>query len=115
MRRISYFDDFYEAPIGLGGALELRDFGEEANSWASNRGQRAGTEGQGGAEYVQARPPARRGTQPRDPVQEMMGLQIGRLMREIKRLSPNETFLEPAGGSFSVQARNSLQRRLDEL
>ncbi|HEV7317666.1 MAG TPA: hypothetical protein VGO04_03530 [Ensifer sp.] len=37
MRRISDFDDFYEAPIGLGGALELRDFGEEATSWASNR------------------------------------------------------------------------------
>ncbi|RAS16520.1 hypothetical protein MYG64_09890 [Ensifer adhaerens] len=44
-----------------------------------------------------------------------MGLQIGRLMREIKRLNPNETFLEPAGGSYSVQARDSLQRRLEEL
>lgn len=38
MRRISDFDDFYEAPIGLGGALELRDFGEEANSRLPNRG-----------------------------------------------------------------------------
>jgi len=36
-------------------------------------------------------------------------------MREIKRLNPNEAFLEPAGGSYSVQARDSLQRRLEEL
>ncbi|MGT2443460.1 hypothetical protein ACU4I5_12920 [Ensifer adhaerens] len=115
MRRISSFDDFYEAPIGLGGALELRDFGEEANSWAPNRGRSAGSDRRGGQEFAQARPPARRGAQPRDPVQEVMGLQIGRLMREIKRLNPQETFLEPAGGSYSVQARDSLQRRLKEL
>ncbi len=44
-----------------------------------------------------------------------MGLQIGRLMREIKRLNPRETFLEPAGGSYSVQTRDSLQQRLEEL
>ncbi|WP_077960815.1 hypothetical protein [Ensifer adhaerens] len=115
MRRISNFDDFYEAPIGLGGTLELRDFGEEANSWLPRRGQRGGSDGWTGAEYAQARPPTRRGAQPRDPVQEMMGLQIGRLMREIKRLNPNETFLERAGGSYSVQARDSLQQRLEEL
>ena len=115
MRRISDSDDFYEAPIGLGGALELRDFGEEANSWLPNRGQRADSDRWRGGEVAQARPPMRRGGQPRDPVQEMMGLQIGRLMREIKRLNPQETFLEPAGGSYSVQARDSLQRRLEEL
>ncbi|OCP17801.1 MULTISPECIES: hypothetical protein [unclassified Ensifer] len=115
MRRISDYDDFYEAPTGLGGALELRDFGEEANSWLPNRAPSAGSDRRGGQEFAQARLPARRGTQPRDPVQEAMGFQIGRLMREIKRLNPNETFLEPAGGSYSVQARDSLQRRLEEL
>ncbi|MGH6810312.1 MAG: hypothetical protein ACREEJ_26245, partial [Ensifer adhaerens] len=67
MRRIRDYDDFYEAPIGLGGALELRDFGEEANSWLPNRGQRAGTDGRAGAEYAQARPPMRRGLQTRTP------------------------------------------------
>ncbi|HEV7321558.1 MAG TPA: hypothetical protein VGO04_23380 [Ensifer sp.] len=115
MRRISDFDDFYEAPIGLGGALELRDFGEEANSWASNRGQRVGTEGRGGAEYAQARPPARRGLPARSPAQQVIADQIVRLEREIRRFNPNEAFLNPPGGSHSPQTLQGLQRRLEEL
>ncbi len=115
MRRISDFDDFYEAPIGLGGALELRDFGEEANSWASNRGQRAGTEGQGGAEYAQARPPTRRGLPARSPAQEVIADQIVRVEQAIRRFNPNEAFLNPPGGSHSPQTLQSLQRRLEEL
>jgi hypothetical protein len=115
MRRISDYDDFYEAPIGLGGALELRDFGEEANSWASNRGQRAGTEGRGGAEYAQARPPTRRGLPARSPAQEVIADQIVRVEQAIRRFNPNEAFLNPPGGSHSPQTLQSLQRRLEEL
>jgi hypothetical protein len=37
------------------------------------------------------------------------------MMRQIRRLNPNEAFLEPPGGSYSVQARDSEQRRLQEL
>lgn len=115
MRRISDFGDFYEAPIGLGGALELRDFGEEADSWASNRGQRAGTEGRGGPEYAQARPPTRRGLPARSPAQEVIADQIVRLEQAIRRFNPNEAFLNPPGGSHSPQTLQALQRRLDEL
>ncbi len=115
MRRISDFDDFYEAPIGLGGALELRDFGEEASSRLPSWGQRASQERWGGAELAQARPPARRGQLARTPSQQQMADQIGLLQREIRRLNPNEAFLEPPGGSHSMQARDSLQQRLGEL
>jgi hypothetical protein len=44
-----------------------------------------------------------------------MADQIGILMRQIRRLNPNEAFLESPGGSYSVQARDNLQRRLEEL
>ncbi|ACP25666.1 hypothetical protein NGR_c19020 [Sinorhizobium fredii NGR234] len=115
MRRISDFDDFYEAPLGLGGALELRDFGEEANSRSPNWGRHASRHSWGGEEFAQARPPTRRGLPARSPAQEQMADQIGILMRQIRRLNPNEAFLEPPGGSSSVQARGNLHRRLEEL
>ncbi|KOF13590.1 hypothetical protein AC244_30605 [Ensifer adhaerens] len=115
MKRISDFDDFYEAPIGLGGALELRDFGEEASSRLPNWGQSASQDRRGGVELAQARPPARRGQPARTPSQQQIADQIGILQREIRRLSRNEAFLEPPGGSYSVQARDNLQQRLGEL
>ncbi|NRP73986.1 hypothetical protein ILFOPFJJ_04907 [Ensifer psoraleae] len=36
-------------------------------------------------------------------------------MGQIRHLNPNEAFLEPPGGSSSIQARDNLQRRLEEL
>jgi hypothetical protein len=114
VRRINDFEDFYEAPMGLGGALELRDFSEAANSRLPSWGRRAVREDRR-SEFVQARPPGRRGLPARTPTQELIADQIGILMRQIKRLNPNEAFLEPPGGSYSVQARDNLQRRLDEL
>ncbi|OCO98906.1 MULTISPECIES: hypothetical protein [unclassified Ensifer] len=111
MRRISDYDDFYEAPIGLGGALELRDFGEEASSW----GGKSGPARRGGAEYAQARPPTRRGLPARSPAQEVIADQIVRLEQAIRRFNPNEAFLNPPGGSHSPQTLQALQRRLDEL
>ncbi|KOF13596.1 hypothetical protein AC244_30635 [Ensifer adhaerens] len=115
MRRLSDFDDFYEAPIGLGGALELRDFGEEASSRLPNWGRSTSQDRWGGQEFAQARPPARRGQPARTPSQQQIADQIGILHREIRRLSPNEAFLEPPGGSHSAQARDNLQQRLGEL
>ncbi|KSV89753.1 hypothetical protein [Sinorhizobium sp. GL28] len=115
MRRISDFDDFYEAPIGLGGALELSDFGEEANSWLPNRGRSAGSERRGGQEFAQARPPTRRGLPARSPAQQVIADQIVRYEREIRRLNPNEAFLNPPGGSHSPQTLQALQQRLEEL
>jgi hypothetical protein len=52
---------------------------------------------------------------PRTPAQELIADQIAALQRQIARLEPRETFLNPLGGSASTQVRDSLQRRVEQL